>query len=147
MTIAKLHFVYNVELSAQALVRDFVHRLVDPETYPCKLCDLTYGRFVKKPGWQLFVWSLPVASVFHTKDAFAKAFPSARVEEFPVVLAEDKAGRFAVFISADELAATRSLEALKTEVSSRLEKSTLPSAPTVRSAAPAHRTARSSRKR
>src|SRR3954447_10369784 len=58
----KLHFVYNVEATPQALIKDFVHRLTEPETYPCRLCDITYGRFVKKPGWQLFLWSLPVAT-------------------------------------------------------------------------------------
>lgn len=83
MTIGKLHFVYNVELSVQALVKDFVHRLIDPETYPCKLCDLTYGRFAKKPGWQLFVWSLPVQSAFCTKDVFLETFPRLNYTSFP----------------------------------------------------------------
>jgi hypothetical protein len=38
-------FVYNVDLTLFALVSDFVHRLTAPETYPCRLCDLTYDRF------------------------------------------------------------------------------------------------------
>ena len=37
---------------------DFIHRLVSPETYPCRLCDLTYGRVLKKAGWRRFVASL-----------------------------------------------------------------------------------------
>src|SRR5262245_41510359 len=63
----KLHFVYNVDATPIALVLDFVHRLLEPETYPCRLCDLTYGRFVKKVSWSRFVATLPVDSRFHLR--------------------------------------------------------------------------------
>jgi len=49
-----LHFVYNVDATPGALLRDFVHRIVDPATYPCRLCDLTYGRLLKKVEWSRF---------------------------------------------------------------------------------------------
>jgi hypothetical protein len=121
MTTKTLHFIYNVDATPVALVKDFVHRLVDPETYPCKLCDITYGRFVKKPSWQLFLWSLPVQSAFYTKTGFIKKFPRSRHREFPAVLAESDSGHFTVFISSHELASIPSLEALESEVRSRLE--------------------------
>lgn len=118
--IRHLHFVYNVDATAPALVKDFVHRLVEPETYPCRLCDLTYGRFVKKPGWQLFLWSLPVKSSFYTRDAFFREHLSQRHRELPVVLAEDEHGEFSVFIARDEFTAIADLDALKAEVRMRL---------------------------
>lgn len=126
MSITKLHFVYNVDATPQALARDFMHRLVDPETYPCKLCDITYGRFVKKPGWQLFLWSLPVKSDFYTRDRFLKAWPAQSGHRFPVVLAELDDGSFRSFISADEFTAITSLDALKDEVHARLAAATRP---------------------
>lgn len=118
--IARLHFVYNVDATPQALVRDFVHRIVDPETYPCRLCDLTYGRFVKKPGWQWFLWSLPVATAFYTRDVFFRKYPAERHQDLPAILAEDSQGRFSVFMSPADFTAITDLEALKAEVSARL---------------------------
>ena len=53
-------FVYNVDLTLFALVSDFVHRLTSPETYPCRLCDLTYDRVTMKRDWKRFIDSLPV---------------------------------------------------------------------------------------
>lgn len=120
MAIKRLHFVYNVDATPQALVKDFVHRLTDPDTYPCRLCDITYGRFVKKPGWQMFLWSLPVTSSFHTRDRFLRAWPQQVGQTFPAVLAEQEDGRLTVFISADEFARIATLDALKAEVHARL---------------------------
>ena len=120
MQIRKLHFVYNVELTPSALVADFIHRLRDPATYPCRLCDLTYGRFVKKPSWSLFVRKLPVDSIFYTKDEFARKYPGVR-EEAPFVLAERTPEEFEPFLSSDELAALRSLDELQSEIARRLE--------------------------
>ena len=119
-SVRRLHFVYNVELTPRALLQDFLHRLRDPETYPCRLCDITYGRFVKKPGWIAFLMTLPVSTTFYTKDEFARKHP-AHVQEFPVVLAETDAGVMEVFLSAEELSRLRTLEELQTEVTSRLE--------------------------
>src|SRR2546427_11672442 len=62
-----LHFVYNVDATPSALLRDFVHRLVAPESYPCRLCDLTYGRFLKKAQWSRFVADLPIRARFHLR--------------------------------------------------------------------------------
>ena len=120
MAIVKLHFVYNVEATPLALVTDFVHRIVDPATYPCRLCDLTYGRFVKNIGWQLFVWSLPVRSIFYTRDGFVKAYPWLADMRLPVVLSEDDQGRLTKLISARDFESLGSLEALKSEVHARL---------------------------
>lgn len=125
MTVTRLHFVYNVDATPQALAKDFVHRLVDPGTYPCKLCDLTYGRFVKKPGWQVFLWSLPVKTAFYTRDRFIRRYPAERGRVFPVVLAEDARGAFRVFIAAEEFAAIADLAALEREVVARLNHQTV----------------------
>jgi len=125
VTIARLHFVYNVELTPAALLRDFIHRLTDPATYPCKLCDLTYGRFVKKPGWQLFLYSLPVRSSFYTRDQFAKSHPQLASHEFPVVLAEHDDGSFRVFLSRGEMKEMTTLDELESAVRSRLQPETV----------------------
>jgi len=123
MSIRKLHFVYNVDATPQALVEDFVHRWVAPETYPCKLCDLTYGRFVKKPGWQRFLWSLPVRSAFYTRVRFLRKFAGLEGQDFPAVFAQNAAGNSRPFISRREFEAIADLDALKLEVELRLNRS------------------------
>jgi hypothetical protein len=120
MRIRKLHFVYNVELTLSALVADFIHRLRDPATYPCRLCDLTYGRFVKKPGWIAFVRKLPVDTRFYTKDEFARKHPH-EIHEWPVVLAERSPDQFEVFLSREDFAALGSLDDLQSEIVRKLE--------------------------
>lgn len=120
MSITRLHFVYNVDATVQAIARDFVHRIVDPDTYPCRLCDLTYGRFVKKPGWQLFLWSLPVKSAFHMRNQFLRIYPELATQQFPAVLAEHPDGNFSMFMSAEDFQVIPSLDALKQAVHARL---------------------------
>jgi hypothetical protein len=120
MRIRKLHFVYNVELTPSALVADFIHRLRDPETYPCRLCDLTYGRFIKKPAWIAFLRRFDVDTLFYTKDEFARKHPQIQ-HKWPVVLAERSPDEFEVFLSREELAALRSLADLESEIGRKLE--------------------------
>jgi hypothetical protein len=92
----------------------------DPATYPCRLCDLTYGRFVKKPGWIAFLRKLPVDALFYTKGEFARRHPR-EVHEWPVVLAERSPDEFEVFLSREDLAALGSLGDLQSEIARKLE--------------------------
>ena len=116
-----LHFVYNVDGTPSALLRDFVHRLVDPATYPCRLCDLTYGRFIKKVEWSRFVAELPVRARFHLRASFWQRFPALRGEPLPAVFVEQPPGALRTLISAKELRAVADLEALETLLANRVE--------------------------
>jgi len=116
----KLHFVYNVDATPVALFLDFVHRILDPATYPCRLCDLTYGRFVKKASWSRFVAELPVEARFHLRAGFRRAFPDQAKERLPAVFVERRSGETRVLISAKELAAVRDLESLQSLVERRV---------------------------
>jgi hypothetical protein len=118
---ATLHFVYNVDATATALLRDFVHRLFDPATYPCRLCDLTYGRFVKKSSWSRFVAGLPVDAAFHLRGGFRRAFPALAHEPLPAVFVEEKTGAPRVLITAKELARVVDLAALEALVEQRVK--------------------------
>src|SRR5712692_7906697 len=78
-------FVYNVDLTLFALVSDFVHRLTAPETYPCRLCDLTYDRFTMKREWNRFLGSLPIHARFELRDRFRRKFPAYADVPLPAV--------------------------------------------------------------
>ena len=115
-----LHFVYNVDATPVALVLDFVHRLVEPETYPCRLCDLTYGRFVKKLSWSRFVATLPVDARFHLRAGFRRTFAACADEPLPAVFVERGSGEVRVLISAKELQRVKDLESLEALVERRV---------------------------
>src|SRR6185369_6970837 len=89
----RILFVYNVDLTLVALVSDFVHRLRSPETYPCRLCDVTYDRFTMKREWKRFVESLPVEVDFELRDRFRKKYPSCSDVGLPAVFRIDRDGR------------------------------------------------------
>ena len=79
----RLHFVYNVDATPVALVSDFLHRIRSPETYPCRLCDITYGRFLKKAEWSRYVAGLSIPSKFYLRSGFARRFPDRAQDSFP----------------------------------------------------------------
>ena len=119
-----LHFVYNVDGTPLALAMDFLHRLREPETYPCRLCDLTYGRFLKRGDWSAFVASLPVNARFHVRDAFRKRSPASADAPLPAVFVEPAGRRrsspLEILISAAELNEVSELAHLQALVTERV---------------------------
>jgi hypothetical protein len=106
-------FVYNVDLTLFALVSDFVHRLTAPETYPCRLCDLTYDRFTMKREWNRFIESLPIHARFELRDRFRRKFPAYADVPLPAVFRSEGAEGLSVLLSADQLNRVRTLGELK----------------------------------
>jgi len=41
--MSKLIFVYNADSGLLNAMKDWAHKIVSPETYPCSLCALTYN--------------------------------------------------------------------------------------------------------
>ena len=116
-----LHFVYNVDGTPAALVRDFVHRIRDPASYPCRLCDVTYGRFLKKAEWSRFVAGLPIRSRFHLRSTFRRRHPRQAGELLPAVFVETAPGELRVLISAAELGAVSDRAELEQLVAKRVD--------------------------
>ncbi len=88
MSPQKLVFVYNADSGVANVVKDFFHRIVSPDTYPCNLCAVTYSNFGMKASWKSFVENLDVPVVFLHKDEFHEEYEIERVE-FPSVLVEE----------------------------------------------------------
>jgi hypothetical protein len=109
----ELIFVYNVDQTLFALVSDFMHRLTSPETYPCRLCDLTYDRFTMKREWKRFVEALPVHARFVLRDRFRKQFPEYHNVSLPAVFEMAADGSLRTLIPAEQLNRAASLAALK----------------------------------
>jgi len=53
--ISKLIFVYNANSGAINALLDSAHKIISPQTYDCKLCELTYGVFKEDEEWLRFL--------------------------------------------------------------------------------------------
>jgi hypothetical protein len=82
----KLIFVYNADSGKWNAYLDMAHKIFSPKTYPCSLCDLTYGIFKIRPEWDDFIQNAPVPFEFLHKDEFILAYPDLKDMALPVVL-------------------------------------------------------------
>lgn len=110
-----LIFIYNAESGFYNKLIDFTHKSLRPSTYPCSLCQLTYGSFSAKPEWNRFISELDLDVKFLYKDELEK------VEyEFPVILLEDKKKIASVLIDSLDLKKMKTLNELMIEIKKRL---------------------------
>lgn len=115
----RLILVYNADGGLLNAVKDAVHKVASPATYPCSLCALTYGWVAMRGRWRRFLASLPHEKVFHHRDDFALAFPGLAVA-LPAILLVEGDGKPRVLVSAPELNALSDLKALIALVEERL---------------------------
>lgn len=108
----KLIFVYNADSGYLNVALDMAHKIFSPATYPCSLCDLTYGIFKIRPEWEDFIQNSPLPFEFLHKDEFLKDYPNHASTILPTVLAEEN-GKLEVFIPADQLQKLKSIGELK----------------------------------
>lgn len=100
----KLLFVYNANSGTRNAIFDSMHKVLSPQTYDCKLCDITYGVVSENRTWKRFRQETKNEMVFLHKDEFAKKYASkfGHKFEFPIVLIEGEKG-LEVLISKEEL--------------------------------------------
>lgn len=96
-----LYFIYNADAGKWNGYMDMLHKIVSPKTYPCHLCDITYGVFKIRPEWDAFLKSQGDELVFLHRDEWQKdaAFVD---EELPAIF-EVKAGKSSVALSAQAM--------------------------------------------
>jgi hypothetical protein len=109
----KLIFVYNADSGKWNAYLDMAHKIFSPSTYPCSLCDITYGVFKIRPEWDEFVQKSPIPFDFLHKDEFLAAYPQSPFRDFPFILAVDANDNFSMFLSATELNHYPNVSALK----------------------------------
>lgn len=88
----KLIFVYNADSGFKNLVVDVAHKMLSPKTYPCKLCDLTYGKLGEKRAWKKYRKRAKAEMKFLHADEFEALYKSKFRPAFqlPVVLIEEQ---------------------------------------------------------
>lgn len=115
----RLIFVYNAEAGVAAGLRDSIHKLVSPATYPCSLCAITYGLVGMRAAWRDWLERQSLAAEFYHRADFHAAFPALRGEPLPLVALADTATA-TVIIPAAELDTVADVDQLTRLVSHRL---------------------------
>ena len=75
-------FVYNAKSGILNGILDSLHKLSSPKTYPCELCQLTYGLTSMNREWKSYLRSVPYDVTFLHLDELSSDLPKV---EFPVV--------------------------------------------------------------
>lgn len=117
----KLIFIYNANSGIRNKVIDSAHKILRPSTYPCKLCDLTYGAFKENRSWREFRKESTFEMEFLHKDEFKRQYASKFGHKFdwPIVLSSSNED-FEVFISCDEMNGLASAKELIHLIHSRI---------------------------
>ncbi|MBI5556577.1 MAG: GTPase [Deltaproteobacteria bacterium] len=104
----KLVFVYNADSGLMNTMLDIGHKIVNPETYTCNLCKMTFDTFSENKKWKEFRESSDLEMEFLHRDEFEKKYGMKL--DYPVVL-KDAAGLETV-ISRKQLDELRTLDEL-----------------------------------
>jgi hypothetical protein len=116
-----LIFVYNADGGWLNALRDAVHKLVSPATYPCSLCALTYGAVSMRHEWREFLGQTGMPAMFLYRDEFRRDLDSRDIA-LPAILVGGEGTMPEVLVSAEELDALPHVWALIALVDVRLTK-------------------------
>jgi len=70
----KIIFVYNADSGLLNSMKDWAHKIVSPETYPCSLCALTYDNLGMRRPWQEFIKELGYEVEFLHRDELEEQY-------------------------------------------------------------------------
>lgn len=100
----ELIFVYNAGSGKINLALDIAHKILSPSTYPCKLCDLTFGVFTENEVWKKYRESSLIPMKFYHSDEFEELVGQQVASGFklPVVLL-NKNHDFQEYVTAEEM--------------------------------------------
>lgn len=104
-------FIYNAKSNVFNALSDFAHKILSPSTYPCSLCQLTYGNIGMNKQWALFLKTLPYRKTFLHKDE-ATTIDAIYLANLPVILFKNKKGIIQVLMTSKELDQLTALEDL-----------------------------------
>lgn len=120
--IKKLLFVYNADSGLMNGFFDAAHKALNPETYQCRLCELTYGTFREKSIWKRFRKEHNIPMEFLHKDEFLAQYSSKFMPQysFPVVL-ELSDHEIGLFLGAEDINELHKAEELISAIRKRLD--------------------------
>nr|WP_297789697.1 GTPase [uncultured Allomuricauda sp.] len=105
-------FIYNAKSDILSTVSDFAHKILSPSTYPCSLCQLTYGNVGMHKRWAAFLETLPYQKRFLHKDEAIEIGVDYPSQPLPIILAKNNKGKIHILLNAKELNQLTSLDDL-----------------------------------
>jgi hypothetical protein len=115
---ARLLMIYNADGGLVNGAMDLLHKTFRPETYPCRLCDVTYGTFGMKRDWRATIEALPLPVTFLHRDEWLAERPGDPTA-LPAILL-DSGGALRPLVSAEDFAVVADLAGLKALLAARL---------------------------
>jgi hypothetical protein len=120
--MSKLIFVYNADSGLLNAIKDWAHKIVSPETYPCSLCALTYDNLGMRRPWREFIKELGYEVEFLHRDELAEKYGKKNVPlPAAFILQNDKPKPW---LNSGILDACESLDELQTLVTKKLGQET-----------------------
>ncbi|MDO6605227.1 GTPase [Arenibacter palladensis] len=117
----RLVFVYNANSGIGNALLDSIHKTLDPKSYNCNLCAITFGLFSEHRKWKEFRRNSGVDMEFLHRDEFKKRYPniSQDKEAFPLIFIL-KGGRLQEFLQKEEINNMKSQEDLIFAIEAKL---------------------------
>ena len=114
-------FVYNANSGFGNAFLNSVHKTLDPKTYNCNLCAITFGLFSENKKWKEFRQGSGLEMEFLHRDEFKKRYPNETrgKEAFPQVFIL-KVGKLQEFLPKAVINAMKSQEDLILAVQAKL---------------------------
>ncbi|MCA6362371.1 MAG: hypothetical protein IM638_04995 [Bacteroidetes bacterium] len=101
MAVTAIVFVYNADAKLTSAAFDFLHKIVSPSTYPCKLCGITYGNFSMVKEWKDFIATLPLPVKFLHRDEWLQ-LTGRKDDTFPAAFLQ-KDNAYSLWIAAETM--------------------------------------------
>ena len=114
----KIIFVYNAHSGLLNAMKDWAHKIVSPETYPCSLCALTYDNLGMRRPWREFVKELGYEVEFLHRDELDETYGVEDVLLPAAFIQQD--GKLDLWITSEAMDALNSLDELQTLVTQNL---------------------------
>lgn len=114
----KLIFVYNADTGVFNAITDTIHKVMSPDTYECRLCQITYGMTSMQNAWREFLSDIEGEKVFLHRNEFQKQHPDIPAN-LPAIFTEEM-GQLYPFLTAEEINECSDLESLMETVKSKL---------------------------
>ncbi|MEN8257178.1 MAG: GTPase [Thermodesulfobacteriota bacterium] len=90
----ELIFVYNADSGFMGKMLDIGHKIINPETYTCNLCEMTFDTFSENKKWKEFRENSDIKMEFLHRDEFEKKYKMNF--EYPVVLKKTEPLKIAI---------------------------------------------------
>ncbi len=103
MNKSSLIFVYNADSGLMNGMFDYLHKIINPETYSCSLCKLTHYNLGKRKVWKNYITSLPIEMNFFHRDEYELKFQDIIPENYPVIILMEPENS-KVIVSSQEIA-------------------------------------------